>query len=434
MKYVQKLIIATFTVCLFSCHETKVELSPNAVTIPITGNTYVTAGKEGAKLSSREGEKGISVWNSQESVLSSWFKASHSGELKLYMNAKAKDKPSTIEVRVLDKMFTIHVKDTIERIYSVGSVALDKAGYVRIDMQGKKKEGTEYADVSSWIIDGVAATEPLNFVRNFEPYWGLRGPSVHMNYALPDTDVEYFYNEITVPSGEDKIGSYFMTNGFAEGYCGIQVNSETERRVLFSVWSPFSTDNPGDIPEDQRIRLLAQGEGVHIGEFGNEGSGGQSYLIYPWKSGVTYPVITRIHPDGKGNTEYYAWFYAKKEDRWRLIAGFLRPQTDTWYKRAHSFLENFIPQQGYLDRKVYFDNQWVRTSKGDWLELIEGIFTNDATARAEVRMDFAGGVENGAFFLKNGGFFNDYTEYKSLFTRQAKGKIPEIDVSTLPVQ
>ena len=72
-----------------------------------------------------------------------------------------------------------------------------------------------------------------------------------------------------------------------EGYFGIQVNSATERRILFSVWSPFSTDNPKEIPDDKKIKLLRKGKDVHTGEFGNEGSGGQSYLRYQWKTGTT---------------------------------------------------------------------------------------------------------------------------------------------------
>jgi hypothetical protein len=69
-------------------------------------------------------------------------------------------------------------------------------------------------------------------------YWSRRGPSCHLNYSTPAADKEYFYSELTVPLGEDKEGSYFMANGFGEGYFGIQVNSATERRVLFSVWDP----------------------------------------------------------------------------------------------------------------------------------------------------------------------------------------------------
>jgi hypothetical protein len=36
-------------------------------------------------------------------------------------------------------------------------------------------------------------------------------------------EIEWFYSELTVPEGSDVIGSYFMANGFSEGYFGIQV-------------------------------------------------------------------------------------------------------------------------------------------------------------------------------------------------------------------
>lgn len=409
-----------------SCRENRMQLPENAITVPVAGNTYVTEGTEGAKISNR-GE--ITSWTQSEALLSTWFKVSNPGKLQLFVKTKPVDTSSTLEVSLLGKSFTVEIEKAEEPIFLIGTVTVSAPGYIRVDAKGIKKETPDFPFITEYFISGEAAVEPLHFVRDFEAYWGLRGPSVHLSYDLPDGNVEYFYNEIIVPEGEDKIGSYFMTNGFGEGYCGIQVNSEKERRILFSVWSPFSTDNPSEIPENQRIKTLAQGEGVHIGEFGNEGSGGQSYLIYPWKAGETYKVITRVHPDGKGNTEYYAWFYATEENRWKLIAGFLRPQTDTWYKRAHSFLENFIPSQGYLARKVYFKNQWVCTDKGDWIELTEGVFTNDATARAGVRMDYAGGVEKDVFFLKNGGFFNDYTEYKSSFARRPQGLRPDVDLS-----
>lgn len=426
----QLFFILSFSLFLFSCRK-QMELPMDAISVPIAGNTYVTAGKEGAKISNR-GE--ITAWNQPDAVLSTWLKVSNTGQLNLFFQTEPVTSSSQLEVSLSGKTYTVKIEKKEDSLYPVGTFTVSQPGYLRIDVKGLKKESEQFPFITAYLISGSAAAEPLYFVRDFETYWGLRGPSVHMNYALPENDpAEYFYNEITVPISEDKIGSYFMTNGFAEGYCGIQVNSESERRVLFSVWSPFTTDNPEDIPKDQRIKTLARGEGVQIGEFGNEGSGGQSYLIYPWKAGETYKIITRVRPDGKGNTEYYAWFYAAEEEQWRLIAGFLRPQTDTWYKKAHSFLENFIPSQGYLSRKVYFGNQWIRTSKGDWIELIEGVFTHDATARAGVRMDYKGGVENDAFFLQNGGFFDDYTEYKSLFTRQPKGKRPDVDLEALPI-
>ena len=73
---------------------------------------------------------------------------------------------------------------------------------------------------------------------------------------------------MAVLKGSDLLGSYFMANGFAEGYFGIQVNSETERIILFSLWSPFKTDDPTSIPEDQKIKLLKKGDDVISNDFG----------------------------------------------------------------------------------------------------------------------------------------------------------------------
>lgn len=88
---------------------------------------------------------------------------------------------------------------------------------------------------------------------------------------------------------------------------------------------------------------------------------------------------------------------------------FRRPKTDTWYTHAHSFLENFMPEQGYLSRYVRFSNQWACTRSGKWVRPEAAIFTNDGTARAGVRLDYAGGVtpDDQALFLKMGGFFNE---------------------------
>ena len=81
-------------------------------------------------------------------------------------------------------------------------------------------------------------------------------------------NIEYFYNEMAVSKGSDLLGSYFMANGFAEGYFGIQVNSQTERIILLSLWSPLKTDDPTSIPEDQKIKLLKKGDDVISNDFG----------------------------------------------------------------------------------------------------------------------------------------------------------------------
>lgn len=276
----------------------------------------------------------------------------------------------------------------------------------------------------------------LEFVKDNENnrfYWGRRGPSVHLTYSLPDSqNFKWFYNEVVVPEGQDPIGSYFMANGFGEGYFGIQVNGPDERRILFSVWSPFQTDDPTTIPEEEKILLLKKGDGVYTGEFGNEGSGGQSYLVYSWKAGDTYKFLNSVEPDGKGNTIYTAYFMDPKVGKWILIASFLRPKTDTWYQRPHSFLENFIPESGNIQRSAYYSNQWARNTNGNWIELTEAKFTGDDIAKRGYRKDFAGGEINGNFYLQNGGFFDQSTELNRMHQRAKKNDTPQINWEDLP--
>jgi hypothetical protein len=332
----------------------------------------------------------------------------------------------------ITKSFTV----TTRKAYPIGEWQIRQAGYIKIDMQGIAKKGIVFAAVDSFFISGTAVNENAAFVKNNEGnyfYWGRRGPSVHLNYDLTKikTDVEWFYNEITVPKDNDVTGSYFMANGFAEGYFGMQVNSDTERRVLFSVWSPFNTDDPGQIPDDKKIRLLQKGEGVHTGEFGNEGSGGQSYLQYNWQAGVAYKFLVHAQPVENNYTNYSAYFYAAEKNKWLLIASFSRPATHTYLTRLHSFLENFEPETGCITRKALYQNQWVKTVDGEWIPVSNAAFTYDATAKKGYRLDYKGNGEAAGFLLQNCGFFNEHTALQTIFSHPVAAEPPVVDVSLL---
>jgi hypothetical protein len=291
--------------------------------------------------------------------------------------------------------------------------------------------------VSDLIVTSETEDLKLDFVRGNEGnmfYWGRRGPSVHLRYEVPkERPLRWAYSEITVPIGQDPIGSYFMANGFGEGYFGFQVNSAEERRVLFSVWSLFQTDNPRDIPQDQQIVALGRGSDVHIGEFGNEGSGGQSYLRYPWQAGKTYRFLTEVKPDGEGQTEYTSWFGDKAANEWCLIASFRRPKTDTNLTGFHSFLESFSPTYGHIGRRANYGNVWVRDVDQQWHECTRARFSVDATGSGRHRLDFTGGAVGKQFFLRNCGFFQETGEPGKTFTREpsAEGP-PTIDFDALP--
>ena len=392
--------------------------------VPFSGNAYVTTNYRGAMIS----DQGLVKWTNERDEISTYVYFHQSQNAVLYIKGNADD-ASKVLVEFNNESKAVDITAGEFEIM-VGEYQISKVGYQPITLKGISKQGREFAKVNSFVLK---TDDKLTYVGDFSHYWGRRGPSVHIKYNLPEEDVEWFYNEVTVPEGNDVIGSYYMSNGFGEGYFGMQCNSENERRVLFSVWSPFDTQDPKLIPDHQKIKMLRRGEGVHIGEFGNEGSGGQSFLRYDWAAGNTYKFLTQIKPDGNGNTIYTAYFFATDENRWRLIASFLRPETDTHYKGAHSFLENFSPSQGYLTRRVLFGNQWSRTVAGEWVESTQATFTYDNTAHQKARLDYQGGYEAdvNSFYLQNCGFFDESTTYNSVFERKENNNVPVINFEEL---
>lgn len=402
------------------------------LSIPASGNSWAT-NRQGAeeRVISRNG--GIETWTDEGTLIRTFFRLEQTGSIDIAIRARVESGQSEVSFRFEGEAGKIAINSIEYSDVPVGTFIVSKPGYHYLELQGVKKTAATYADVTDILIGGEAVQGKVYYVKE-DFYFGRRGPSVHLRFEKPDEarDILYFYNEITIPKGGDVLGSYFMANGFGQGYFGIQVNSPEERRILFSVWSPFKTDNPREIPEEQRIRLLKKGEDVYTGKFGGEGSGGQSYRKYMWKSDTTYRFLLKGEPAGDNFTDFTAWFYAPEIGKWELIASFRRPQTDTYLTSLYSFLENFIPDMGQFSRKGFYGNQWVFDTQGSWYEIVEAKFTADATARKESRLDYSGGVEGQLFYLKNCGFFNDRTEMDTMFTRKGGGASPDIDFSALP--
>ncbi|MBL7966646.1 MAG: DUF3472 domain-containing protein [Prolixibacteraceae bacterium] len=397
------------------------------VSVKVFGNSWLA----NDPMSSDEiiTENGIQNWSNPESCIRTYFRIEKPGTIQLAITAHVSGGKSVLKVSFGGQSKEIVLKNSEPEIIDLGAFAVERAGYHFLEIKGVSKTSGEFARITDVLIGGEVAAGKTWFVKD-DLYWGRRGPSVHLNYEIPADagNIRWFYNEMTIPEGNDVLGSYFMANGFAEGYFGIQVNSATERRILFSVWSPFKTDDPKSIPDDQKIKLLKKGDGVYAGEFGNEGSGGQSYRKYPWKAGVTYRFLLKGEPLENNSTDYSAYFYAPEIGKWELIASFRRPQTSTYLKRLHSFLENFIPEMGAVSRQVIYSNQWVCNTAGKWTELKRAKFTADATARKESRLDYAGGTSTHYFFLKNCGFFSERVPFDTYFERPSAGSQPEIEL------
>jgi hypothetical protein len=432
MKY-SKVVFSFFSAILVSLVSTA-QNSKIQQLLPLGGNAFSSLHfEENATITNN----GIENWTDSKEYFTAYFRISKPGTFTIATDESvAVSGKSVVEFIINNVSKRVAYDETKKQSLVVGNWKISDTGYVAIKIKGISKTASAFPSISTLIISSNDFKGKIALVPNNEGsfyHWGRRGPSVHLNYQVPENvNAEWYYNEINVPVGQDIIGSYYMANGFGEGYFGIQVNSDHERRILFSVWSPFNTDDPKSIPDSQKIKLLKKGKEVITGEFGNEGSGGQSYLRYNWIAGNTYKFLLHGAPQKDNTTIYTAYFFAPELNQWQLIASFNRPQTNTYLKRFHSFLENFIPEQGDVSRKVLYSNQWFCDNLGNWIELNSAKFTIDNTGNKGYRMDYSGGLDKKSFYLKNGGFFNNYTKKHNVFTRPLTNNKPTIDFKNLP--
>ncbi|CAL1521106.1 DUF3472 domain-containing protein [Chitinophaga sp. MM2321] len=412
----QNVLFATLLAICFTANHAMAQIPP-AVLPGFTA--YADPTEENVEISSRSG---VVNWTGNSNTVNFYFHAASTGPLKVTMQAKS-DAASKISVTVngAEKIVSIPNSTDYTNI-PVLQTNIKKPGFYCVSLKGLEKTGHVYADVKSITLNG-AAVKNIQF--NAKPW--RRAASVHLNYPVPEgKNVEWFYGEIKVPEGEDQLGTYFMSCGFHRGYFGMQVNSPTERRVIFSVWDAGGEpDERSNVKYEDQVVMLAKGDSVYASGFGGEGTGGHSHWVYNWKAGQTYRFLMHSVPRGT-TTTYTAYFYVPEHQEWKLIASFRAPKDGKYMGHLYSFLENFSFENGHIGRKGYFGNHWIKTNTGEWIELTKAKFTNDATAKAKDRIDYGGGAENGWFYLWNSGFKPANAQYGDMFERPTTGKHPEI--------
>ena len=372
-------------------------------------------------------KEGLHNWTDPGRQVQFWFKARNTGTLNLALRMKNDKAGRRVIVSIAGKNFTAIVPASKAfQLVRIGSVQLTDTGFYAVTLHSASKQPGKIADIRSLELSGPAAANV-----HFNPKPRRNAASVHLLYPLPDSvKVSTFYNEITVPKNADILHSYYMACGFARGYFGIQVNSATERRVIFSVWDAGNeAADRNKVAEENKVKLIAKGEDVYANDFGNEGTGGHSHFVYNWHTEETYRFLVAAVTDSASNTTTYTgYFYIPEMQKWKLIASFRAPKDGKPLRKLYSFVENFWGVNGQEYRKAYFGNQWIRKESGEWKELTKSTFSYDATARAGDRIDYGGGSEGGKFYLWNGGFRNADARFGDTLTRKEAGTRPVIDL------
>jgi hypothetical protein len=298
-----------------------------------------------------------------------------------------------------------------------GSFAIKGPGYQRFTLEALN-DAPPFGDLSALVLNGITAND-AHF--NLKPR--RNAASVHLNYSVPrGTNVAAFYCEVT--GVEEPVATYYEATGWHRGYFGMQVNSATERRIIFSVWDGGSEAvSRSKVAESNRATLIAKSDGVYSGDFGNEGTGGHSHLKYNWKTGQAQRFIVTAQPTNTTFTIYSGYWFHPEQKKWMLISSWRAPKDGSYMRGLYSFSENFGGNNGHLRRKALFGNQWIRTDRDEWTELTTASFSHDGTGKAD-RLDRFMGVENGQFFLSNGGFISGFTKSGEKFTRPTTGQAP----------
>lgn len=291
-------------------------------------------------------------------------------------------------------------------------------GYQRFTLETLNPAGQSAGNLETLVLDGPATHDA-----HFNLKERRNAASVHLAYPVPrETKVRAFYCEMTAL--EDPLWTYYMACGWHRGYFGMQVNSPTERRIIFSVWdSGHEAVDRKNVANDDRVTLVAKGPGVSSGDFGNEGTGGHSHWVFPWKTGVKQRFLVTATPTDATHTVFAGYYFQPDEKKWRLISSWKAPKDGGYLRGLYSFSENFGGANGHVVRKALYGNQWIQTDSGQWQEVTQASFSHDPTGRAD-RLDRFMGVENGQFFLSHGGFIAGMTPFGEKFSRPPTGAAP----------
>ncbi len=260
------------------------------------------------------------------------------------------------------------------------------------------------------LLFAAAALAPAD-----EKLKGVACRSVHLGYtAEPGTA---FYVEAAVTKSAD--GTYFCAAGFNSGYFGLQELASGKKVVIFSVWDPAGGDDPKKVPEEKRVRQLHKDDGVRVGRFGGEGTGGQSFFDFDWKVNETYRFLVTAEPDPKddGRVAFAGYFYLPEKKAWKHLVTFSTPTTKKHLGGYYSFVEDFRRNKVSTTkvRTAEYGNPWVRTAKGEWQPVTEARFTADSNPVTNIDAGLT--AKKDRWFLTTGGD----TENK---TTKLKEKVP----------
>lgn len=313
------------------------------------------------------------------------------------------------------------------------AIDFPQSGWYKFDLECTK--GPSYVgEFFYWQFNKTGSTEKI-YTADY-----MSSPSVHLS-AWKTTDpsapsnrmYDWAYQEVMVPESSAIVGTYCMSLGVLHGYMGIQIDSNNDYPIIFSMWDNGSTDEDPNLPDYLRSGALDWSDKVIIARFANEGTGAQAKIRYGrnWIPGKWVKFITNARPEivnieiddpanpGKKKTITYtntlcsAWYQADGIDSdWHYIATIRQSGANNYFDGWYSFLENYNWPTGQWQRKAYYRNGGVHSlTNGKWYHANSvGFGHTDGGDKYGDRRDYGQGQTtefDNCFFMSTGGYHED---------------------------
>jgi hypothetical protein len=228
---------------------------------------------EGVRISERQG---VTRWTNPAVRINWYGNIRKTGEITAALSLRLPAQlESRLELEVAGQSLPARVQgagpDTPITV-PFGTFILHHTGYHRFSLRSLNAPGQPAGNLEALTLDGPGIADA-----HFNLEERRNAASVHLNYPVPaGTNIAAFYSEVTAV--EDPTSTFYMACGWHRGYFGMQVNSPSERRIIFSVWdSGGEAVDRAKVSDENRVKLLGKGDGVYSGDFGNEGTGGHSH-------------------------------------------------------------------------------------------------------------------------------------------------------------
>lgn len=379
----------------------------------------------------------VSHWTDQDrKVVWYLYQKPGSYQMRFEYSNKGKSTPFQLGItpcyEVLDYKPTTHMLDfntgTEKALSASIPVSIKKTGYYRYELTALS---TPPVDLRIHHLHFQTAS--LDGQVNQTDYQS--SSSVHINFsttATTDKRYNWLYEDVLVPAGSDPFHTFYMAIGFYRGYLGMQTNSDSERRVLFSVWDSKDAEKDKTIGHDDFVSLVDKGESTTVNSFGGEGTGGQSYVpTAGWKTGKRVSFIMNVLPQENNSVILSAWYKLEGQTDWNYIASWRAPKEQRYFDGFHSFLENYGFVNGQQRRMAeYYNAYGYEASSGRWVHLNKVRFSHTDGKEGQ-RVDYEQGVSPlhaDRFYMSSGGYT---PTVKTADTVPLQHTAPSVDLRSL---